>query len=64
MTFTADATAHASVTAARGNVGNDEYWIGYDSGTGHSHVIFDDGGVEVEFIIESYSGLTVADLIL
>ncbi len=53
-----------SVTAARGNVGNDEYWIGYDSGTGHSHVIFDDGGVEVEFIIESYSGLTVADLIL
>ena len=64
MTFTLDATAHASVTAARGSIGNDEYWIGYDSGTGHSYVFFNDGGVEVEMIIESYSGLTVADLIL
>ncbi len=64
MTFTLDATAHASVTAARGNIGSDEYWIGYDSGTGHSYVFFNDGGVEVEMIIESYSGLTVADLIL
>lgn len=64
MTFTLDATAHASVTAARGSIGNDEYWIGYDSGTGHSYVFFNDGGAEVEMIIESYSGLTVADLIL
>ena len=64
MTFTLDATAHASVTAARGSIGSDEYWIGYDSGTGHSYVFFNDGGVEVEMIIESYSGLTVADLIL
>ena len=63
MTLIADAIAHASVADARG-AGTDSYWIGYDSGTGHSHVIFDDGGVEVEFIIESYSGLTVADLIL
>ena len=64
MTFTLDATTHASVTAAQGSIGNDEYWIGYDSITGHSYVFFNDGGVEVEMIIESYSGLTVADLIL
>jgi hypothetical protein len=62
--FTYDSTAYANLAALQGATVNDSYAYFYDSGTGHTHVIFDDGGVKVEFKLESYSGFSAADLVL